>query len=153
MAKPSVVVGCNRTDNLRYSRDLEMLVNFNTDGLVGTIDIGPPLHARDWRPCTVAVRADGFSAEYECSAREGEFEGFLSKLEAALAQLGQPARLSFRLLEHGIEFELDLDRRGHVDGKYTFGRDWRGPFLSGSFTADQTHLRSWAKELKAALAQ
>ena len=125
-------------------------MNLNTDGLVGTIDIGP-LEDGDWRRCTVAVRADGFSADYECSAREGELDYFISQLEAALAQLGQPARISFQLLERGIGFELELGRGGHVDGKYQFGRDWRGPFLSGSFTADQTHLRVWAKELKAAL--
>jgi len=39
-----------------------------------------------------------------------------------------------------------------VDGKYEFGRDWCGPFLSGSFSADQTHLRAWAAELRSALA-
>jgi hypothetical protein len=123
----------------------------NTHGLVGTIDIGPS--DGDWRQCAVSVRADGFSADYECSAHEGELECFLERLEAALAQLGQPASISFQLLERGIGFELKPDRGGHVDGEYKFGRDWRGPFLSGSFTADQTHLRAWAKELKAALAE
>jgi hypothetical protein len=39
-----------------------------------------------------------------------------------------------------------------VDGKYEFARDWRGPFLSGSFTADQTHLSAWARELRSSLA-
>ncbi len=127
-------------------------MNLNTEGLVGTIDIGPTENG-DWRHCAVAVRAHGFSADYECSARKGELEGFLSKLEAALAQLGQPAEISFQLLERGIGFELELGRSGHVDGKYQLGPDWRGPFLSGSFTADQTHLRAWAKELRAALAE
>jgi hypothetical protein len=130
---------------------LATTMNLNTDGLVGTIDIGPP-GREGWRQCAVAVRADGFSADYACSAREGELEEFLSRLEAALAQLGQRARISFQLLERGIRFELELGRGGHVDGKYEFCRDWRGPSLSGSFTADQTHLRAWANELKAALA-
>jgi hypothetical protein len=127
-------------------------MNLNTDGLVGTIDIGP-LESGGWRQCTVTVRAGGFSADYECSAPEGELEYFLSQLEAALAQLGRPAKISFQLLERGIGFELELSRGGHVDGKYEFGRDWRGPFLSGPFTADQTHLRAWANELKVALAE
>jgi hypothetical protein len=127
-------------------------MNLNTDGLVGTIDIGPP-GREGWRQCAVAVRAGGFSADYECSAREGELEYLLSDLESALAQLGQPVRISFQLSERGIGFELELGRGGHVDGKYEFAPDSRGPFLSGSFTADQTHLRAWAIELKAALAE
>jgi hypothetical protein len=127
-------------------------MNINTDGLVGTIDIGPA-NGEGWRQCTVSVRADGFSADYECSAREGELQGFLSDLETALSRLGQPATISFLLLERGIGFEIELGRGGHVDGKYEFGRDSCGPFLSGSFTADQTHLRAWANELKAALAE
>src|SRR5438128_8581377 len=115
-------------------------MKFNTDGLVGTIDIGPR-DGEDWRQCEVAVRADGFSAEYVCSVRDEELRQLLVQLETALSNLGTPTTISFRALERGFAFELDLARGGHVDGKYEFGRDWRGPFLSGSFSADQTHLR------------
>src|ERR1700687_2244410 len=127
-------------------------MNLNTDGLVGTIDIGPR-EKEDWRQCAVAVRADGFSAEYVCSVRDEELRQFLSHLETALSKLGQAATISFRPLEHGFAFEIELGRGGHVDGKYEFSRDWRGPFLSGSFSADQTHLRTWAKDLASALAR
>jgi hypothetical protein len=121
-------------------------MNLNTDGLVGSIEIGPREN-EDWRHCAVAVRADGFSAEYGCSVRDEELRQFLSQIEAALSQLGQTSTILFHALERGFAFEMELDRRGHVDGKYEFGRDGRGPFLSGSFSADQTHLRAWAKEL------
>jgi hypothetical protein len=127
-------------------------MNLNTDGLRGTIDIGPR-DREDWRQCAVAVRADGFSAEYVCSVRDEELRQFLSMIEAALSRICQPSTISFRALKHGFAFELALDRRGHVDGKYEFGRDWRGPLLSGCFTADQTHLRAWAGDLRAALAR
>jgi hypothetical protein len=127
-----------------------MELNLNTDGLTGTIDIGPR-GVEDWRECAVAVRADGFSAEYVCSVRDVELRDFLGQLETTLSNLGQPSTINFRALECGFAFEIENDRRGHVDGKYKFGRDWRGPFLSGSFTVDQTHLRLWAKELKLAL--
>jgi hypothetical protein len=126
-------------------------MNFNTDGLVGTIDIGPR-DAEDWRQCAVVVTADGFSADYVCSLRDEELQHLLSQLEGALAKLGQSVTISFHALERGFAFEIELGRGGHVDGKYEFGRDWRGPFLSGSFSADQTHLRAWAHELKSALA-
>ena len=126
-------------------------MELNTDGLVGTISIGSR-DEENWRPCAVAVRADGFSAEYVCSVRDEELRDFLSQLEAALANLGQPVTITFRALEGGLAFDLELGRGGHVDGKYEFGRDWRGPFLSGSFSADQTHLRAWANDLRSALA-
>jgi hypothetical protein len=126
-------------------------MDLNTDGLVGTIDIGPR-DTEDWRQCTVAVRADGFSAEFVCSVRDEELRHFLSQIATALAQLGQPSTISFRALERGFGFEMELDRRGHVDGTYEFRRDWRGPCLSGWFSADQTHLRAWAEELRAILA-
>jgi hypothetical protein len=125
-------------------------MNINTDGLVGTIDIGPR-NNEDWHQCAVAVKADGFSAEYVCSVRDEELRQFLSQIETALSRLGQPSTIIFQALERGFAFEMELDRRGHVDGKYEFGRDWRGPFLSGSFSADQAHLRAWAKELRTIL--
>jgi hypothetical protein len=127
-----------------------MGMNFNTDGLVGTIEIGPR-GVEDWRECAVAMRADGFSAEYSCSVRDEELRHFLSQLEDALAQLGQAVSFEFQALERGFAFEIEIDRGGHVDGKYKFGSDWRGPFLSGAFTADQTHLSAWARELRSAL--
>jgi hypothetical protein len=116
-------------------------MNINTDGLVGTITIGPR-EKEDWRQSAVAVRADGFSAEYVCSLRDEELRQFLEQIEAALSQLGQASTINFHALERGFVFEMELDRRGHVEGKYEFARDRRGPFLSGSFVADQTHLRA-----------
>jgi hypothetical protein len=126
-------------------------MNINTDGLVGTIDIGSRV-AEDWRECAVVVKANGFSAEYSCSVREAELRHFVWQLENALAQLGQAVSFEFQALERGFAFEIEMGRGGHVDGIYKFGRDWRGPFLSGSFTADQTHLFTWARELRSALA-
>lgn len=126
-------------------------MNFNTDGFVGTIDIGPR-DEEDWRQCEVSVSAQRFTAEYECSVRDEELWHLHSLLEAALDKLGQPVTISFQTMEHGFGFDIELGRGGHVDGKYKFSRDWRGPFLSGSFSADQTHLRAWAKELRSALA-
>jgi hypothetical protein len=73
-------------------------------------------------------------------------------IEDALARLGPAVTIQFQALERGFAFEMELGRGGHVDGKDEFARDWRGPFLSGSFSADQTHLRAWAKELRSALA-
>jgi hypothetical protein len=125
-------------------------MNFNADGLHGSIAIGSR-GADDWRNCAVAVRADGFTEEYVCSVRHEEWQAFLEQLETACSKLGQPSLFSFRALEHGISLEIQMDRGGHVEGKYEFARDWRGPCLSGSFTADQTHLRLWAKELRQAL--
>jgi hypothetical protein len=125
-------------------------MNFNTDGLTGSIAIGLR-EDDDCRQCAVAVRADGFSAEYVCSVRDIELRDLLSQLEAAVAKLGQPSTINFSALERGFTFEIQLDQGGHVDGKYEFGRDWRGPFLSGSFSADQAHLVSWVKELASAL--
>jgi hypothetical protein len=77
---------------------------------------------------------------------------FLTQLEDALSKLGQAVSFEFQALERGFAFEIEMGRGGHVDGKYRFERDWRGPCLSGSFTADQTHLGAWAKELRSALA-
>jgi hypothetical protein len=128
-----------------------MRMNINTDGLVGTIDIGPR-DVENWRECAVAMRADGFSAEYACSVRDEELRYFLSLLEDALAKLGQAVSFEFQALERGFVFHIEMDRGGHVDGKYRFERNWLGPCLSGSFSADQTHLRAWAKELRSALA-
>ena len=126
-------------------------MNFNTDGLVGTIDIGPR-GAEDWRECAVVMAANGFYAEYTCSVRDEELRFFLSQLEDALVRLGQAVSFEFQALERGFAFEIEMGRGGHVDGKYRFERDWRGPCLSGSFTADQTHLGAWARELRSALA-
>jgi hypothetical protein len=126
-------------------------MNINTDGLVGTIDIGPR-DVEDWRECAVVVRADGFSAEYSCSVRDEELRHFLSQLEDALSRLGHAVSFEFQALERGFGFEIEMGRGGHVDGKYRFERDWRGPCLSGSFTADQTHLAAWIRELRSALA-
>lgn len=122
-------------------------MKFNTDGLVGVIEIGSRSDEK-WRECWVAVKADGFSAEYVCSVRDEELQRFLSHIETALSKLGQPSTIDFQALERGFAFELELDKCGHVEGKYEFAPDWRGPFLSGSFTADQTHLRAWAEDLK-----
>jgi hypothetical protein len=127
-----------------------MQINFNTDGLTGSMDIGPP-DEEGWRQSAVSVRADGFSADYVCSVRDEELRQFISQLETALSKLGQASTIIFGAMERGFAFEIEMDRGGHVDGKYEFGRDWRGPFLSGSFSADQTHLRAWAKELTIAL--
>jgi hypothetical protein len=132
-------------------RWLDVGMNINTDGLVGTIDIGPH-GVEDWRECAVVMRADSFSAVYTCSVRDEELRHFLSQLEDALARLGQAVSFEFQALERGFGFEIEMGRGGHVDGKYRFARDWRGPFLSGSFTADQTHLNAWARELRSALA-
>jgi hypothetical protein len=85
--------------------------------------------------------------------RDDELRQFLLQLETALSNLGRPTTISFCALERGFAFEMELSRSGHVDGTYEFRRDWRGPFLSGSFSADQTHLWAWAKDLKAALAK
>ena len=126
-------------------------MNFNTDGLVGTIEVGPR-GVEDWRECAVVMRAGGFSAEYTCSVRDEELRYFLSQLEDALASLGQAVSFQFQALERGFAFKIEMGRGGHVDGKYEFARDWRGPMLSGSFTADQTHLSAWARELRSALA-
>jgi hypothetical protein len=63
-------------------------MHFNTDGLVGTIDIGPR-DSEDWRQCHVAMRADGFTAEYTCSVRDDELRHFLSQLENGIARIGQ----------------------------------------------------------------
>jgi hypothetical protein len=125
-------------------------MNLNTDGLKGCIHIGPRV-AEDWRECAIAVRAGGFSAECTCFIREIELHQLLRQLESAVSRLGQARDIDFRTLERGITFTIRLDQRGHVEGKYEFGPDWRGPFLSGSFSADQTHLCAWAKELKVAL--
>ena len=126
-------------------------MRLNTDGLTGTIDIGPP-GAEGWRLCAVAIHANGFSAAYVCELREEELLEFHSKLESAIAELGRRTAFGFCALEQGFAFEIDMDRGGHIDGKYEFARDCRGPRLSGSFTADQTHLREWARDLKRALA-
>jgi hypothetical protein len=131
-------------------RRLVVRMRFHTDGLVGMIEIGSR-DEENWRSCDVVVSAYGFSAEYTCSVCDEELRGFLAQLEAALSNLGQPARVSFRAMEDGFAFEIELDRRGHVEGKYEFRRDWPGPVLSGSFSADQTHLWAWVKELTAAL--
>lgn len=131
-------------------RRLGARMDFNTDGLVGRIDIGPR-NVEDWRECAVVMRADGFSAEYTCSVRDEELRHFLSQLQDALTRLGQAVSFQFQALERGFAFEIEMRRDGHVDGKYKLGRDWRGPFLSGSFAADQTHLRAWAGELRSAL--
>jgi hypothetical protein len=125
-------------------------MNLNTDGLAGSIDIAS-CDNEGWRECAVAVRADGFTGEYVCSVRDDELRQFITKLEVAASNIGQTCDIEFHALERGFGFEIHLDARGHVDGKYEFGRSWRGPFLSGSFSADQTHLRTWAKELRAAL--
>lgn len=129
---------------------LDVSMNINTDGLVGTIDIGPR-DVEDWRECTVAMRAGGFSAEYTCSVLDEELCHFLAQLEDALGRLGQAVSFEFQALERGFAFEIEMGRGGHVDGKFRFERDWRGPCLSGSFAADQTHLGAWARELRAAL--
>ena len=126
-------------------------MNINADGLVGTIDIGPR-DVEHWRECTIAMRAGGFSAEYICSVRDKELRHFLSQLDEALARLGQAVSFEFRAMERGFAFEIEMGRGGHVDGKYRFERDWRGPCLSGSFTADQTHLSAWVRELRSELA-
>lgn len=126
-------------------------MNINTDGLVGTIDIGPR-NVEDWRECAIVMRAASFSAEYTCSVRDEELRQFLSQLEHAVARLGQVVSFEFHALERGFAFDIEMGRGGHVDGKYRFERDWRGPCLSGFFRADQTHLRAWAGELRSALA-
>ena len=43
-------------------------MNINTDGVVGTIDIGPR-DVEDWRECAVVMRADEFSAEEKKGTR------------------------------------------------------------------------------------
>jgi hypothetical protein len=126
-------------------------MNFNTDGLVGTIEIGP-CNVEDWRECAVAMRTNGFSAEYNCLVRDEELRGFLELLEGALASLGRAVSFEFQAMERGFGFEIEMSRGGHVDGKFELASDCSGPFLSGSFSADQTHLRAWARELRSALA-
>jgi hypothetical protein len=126
-------------------------VTFNTDGLVGTIDIGPR-DAENWRACVVDVRADGFTAHYVCSVRDQELRRLVSDIEGALARLGQRTSVEFCALERGFALKIELNALGHIDGEYEFCRDWPGPCLSGSFAADQTHLVIWAKELTQALA-
>ena len=77
---------------------------------------------------------------------------FLSQIEDALARLGQAVSFQFQAMERGFAFEIEMGRGGHIDGKYRYERDWRRPCLSGSFTADQTPLNEWARELRTALA-
>jgi hypothetical protein len=98
------------------------------------------------------VRADGFSAEYTCSVHDGELQQLHADLQSALARLGHDVAIRFCSMERGITLEMAMNRRGHIEGKYEFWRDWRGPCLSGSFSADQTHLALWASELGRALA-
>jgi len=125
-------------------------MNLNTDGLEGSIEIDS-CDEEECRQCAAAVRSAGFCADFVCVVRDEEFRQFLAQLETALAKVGQGYDFDFRTLERSIGFKIHLDRRGHVDGKFEFGPDWRGPFLSGLFSADQTHLRAWANELRAAL--
>ncbi|HEV3146711.1 MAG TPA: hypothetical protein VGZ47_22685 [Gemmataceae bacterium] len=127
-----------------------MAIQFNTNGLIGSIDIGSS-NSEGWRTCHISVSALGFSAEYDCDIAESEWRSLLNDLETAYQNLGQNYIIEFRALEHGVSLKLKLDRRGHIDGSYEFARDWRGPRLSGSFSADQTHLVAWSEELKAAL--
>ena len=89
-------------------------MNINTDGLVGTIGIGPR-DVEDWRECAVVMRADGFSAEYACSVRDEELRLLLSQLEGALARLGQAVSFQFQALERGFAFEIERGRGGHVN--------------------------------------
>jgi hypothetical protein len=126
------------------------IMRFSTDGLTGTVTISPQNNGGR-REALVSVRADGFSAEYTCDLREDELRQFLRDLEAALNDLGHDRNIEFRTLERAIELSLKLDKRGHVEGSYEFARDWRGPRMCGSFSADQTHLVGWVHELKAVL--
>jgi hypothetical protein len=128
-----------------------MGLHFSTDGLTGQIAFGPAT-SEGWRNCFVSVRAFGFAAEYTCDARDMELRSLLASLEGAVANIGQTQEIHFSTLERGFKFDLHLDRRGHLEGTYEFTRDWRGPCLSGRFSADQTHLACWAQELRVALA-
>jgi hypothetical protein len=127
-------------------------MELSTDGLRGSLVIGP-VDQEDWYPCVVSVRADGFSGEFDCWFRGGELRQFAGDLEDAISKIGHKSTITFRALEGGVAFVIELDPKGHVEGRYEFNRDWRGPTLSGSFTADQTHLVAWAKELRRALAK
>lgn|SRR5262249_21691897 len=130
----------------------EMRLTLNTDGLIGSIAIGPE-DPESWRQCSVSVRAWGFSADYSCCVRSEELHALLREIDAAIANLGQITEIDFGTLERGIRLKLTLDKRGHLEGCYEFSRDWRGPSLSGAFSADQTHLVGWAWELRAALTE
>jgi hypothetical protein len=122
----------------------------NTEGLKGSIVIGP-IKEEEWRGFWVSVQDSGFTAEFPCESRGDGLEVFRDELEAALGELGKERVIEFRTLEHGIALTLKLDKRGHVEGTFEFTRDWRGPVLSGSFAADQTHLASWARALREGL--
>jgi hypothetical protein len=69
-------------------------MKLNTDGLIGTIDIGPR-GVDNWRECAVAVNAQGFCAEYVCSVRDEEWRIFLTQIEAALEILGKTSNDRF----------------------------------------------------------
>jgi hypothetical protein len=92
-------------------REAEVRMNLNTDGLTGSIDIGPR-GMEDWRECAVAVQASGFSANFGCSVRDEELRHFHSDLETALSRLGQECEIDFETLEYGFAFKLRLNRRG-----------------------------------------
>lgn len=121
-------------------------LTLNTDGLTGVIDIGAG-NVEGWRDCSVSVNAAGFCAEFVCEVRDEELQEFLQQLEAATGRLGREADINFIALE-GVRMMMHLDRRGHVEGGYEFSAFSPHRRLSGSFSADQTHLCGWAKELR-----
>jgi hypothetical protein len=127
-----------------------MALEFNTDGLTGTIDIRSR-NSEGWRNCHVAVSAFGFTAEYNCDVREEELCAFREELESASRNLGTEQIIEFCTLERGIDLRLTVNRRGHVTGIYEFARELRGPKLSGQFESDQTFLTGWASQLRDAL--
>src|SRR5687767_5841955 len=119
---------------------------FGTHGLSATFCLSEA-NAEGWMICRVRVVVPGFGGEYRCNVHLDDLKGFRQDLEGAESSVGQPAAIGFSSLEPGLEIRMEVTRLGQIQGRYAFGSVHEGPVLSGEFSADQTYLRDWLKQV------
>lgn len=131
----------------------EAAIEFTTHGLNGTLDFGKP-DAGEWMSCQVRVRVPGFEANYSCNVQRSELELLRTELARLNGSVGQAeASAEWSAMEMGISLRFALNRLGQVKASYELRSRSDGPSLSGSFEADQTHLRHWLSDLDQVLSQ
>ncbi len=104
--------------------------------------------------CQVRIRVPGFEANYACSVQRPELELLRAELARLNGSVGRAkASMEWSAMEMGISLNFALNRLGQVKANYELRSRSDGPSLSGTFDADQTHLRHWLSELDQVLGQ
>ncbi|WP_124553386.1 hypothetical protein [Methylophilus methylotrophus] len=98
-----------------------------------------------WMDATVKVKTHRFHGAYTCTIQKSEWLLLIETLKNLDLSVGKKTELKWWNMEENIYFKFKLSALGSLEIEYKFSPENSrvGPVLSGSFSADQSYIRTW----------